>query len=61
MKNDLVRLAILLSVLLLIMFPFAGFAPLLLLLFVALCGWAFQLFMTIVGATVGAKDSASAD
>ena len=51
MKNDLVRLAILLSILLFIAFPFAGLAPLTLLLFVAVCGWAFHLFGTIIGAT----------
>ncbi len=51
MKNDWFRLAILLSILLLVVFPFAGLAPLTLLLFVAVCGWAFQLFGTIIGAT----------
>ncbi len=51
MNNDLTRLAILLSVLLLIAFPFAGFAPLLLLLFAAVFGWAVQLATTIIGAT----------
>ncbi|MGB3296847.1 MAG: hypothetical protein WBA76_01165 [Phormidesmis sp.] len=51
MKNDWVRLAILLSILLLAVFPFAGLAPLTLLVFVAVCGWAFQLFGTIIGAT----------
>lgn len=56
MKNDLVRLAILLSVLLFMAFPFAGFAPLTLLLFVAVCGWAFQLFGTVIGATEPADE-----
>ncbi len=56
MKNDLVRLAILLSVLLFMVFPFAGFAPLTLLLFVAVCGWAFQLFGTVIGATEPADE-----
>ena len=58
MKNDLVRLSILLSILLLIVFPFAGFAPLTLLLFVGVCGWAFQLFGTIVGATDSSDERA---
>ncbi|KPQ32906.1 MAG: Chloroplast import component protein (Tic20) [Phormidesmis priestleyi Ana] len=61
MNNDFVRLAILLSVLLLIVFPFAGLAPLALLLFVALCGWAFQLVSTIIGATEGATEPSEAD
>ncbi len=51
MNNDLTRLAILLSILLLFAFPFAGFAPLLLLLFAALFGWAVQLATTIISAT----------
>ncbi|MEL6471688.1 MAG: hypothetical protein AAFQ74_18340 [Cyanobacteria bacterium J06623_4] len=51
MNNDWVRLAILLSILLLIAFPFAGLAPLTLLFFVAVCGWAFQLASTIIDAT----------
>ncbi len=51
MDNDWVRLTILLSVLLLIAFPFAGLAPLTLLFFAAVCGWAFQLASTIIGAT----------
>jgi hypothetical protein len=50
-KNDWARLAILLSVLFLLAFPFAGLAPLTLLLFVALCGWVFQLFTTVMTAT----------
>lgn len=51
MDNNWVRLTILLSVLLLIAFPFAGLAPLTLLFFAAVCGWAFQLASTIIGAT----------
>ena len=51
MSNNLVRLTILLSVLLLIAFPFAGLAPLTLLFFAAVCGWAFQLANTIITAT----------
>lgn len=51
MNNDIVRLAILLSVLLLIAFPFAGLAPLIVLFFIAVCGWAFQLANTIITAT----------
>lgn len=51
MNNDLVRLTILLSVLLLIAFPFAGLAPLIILFFIAVCGWAFQLANTIITAT----------
>ncbi len=58
MNNDWVRLAILLSVLLLLVFPFAGLAPIALLLFIGVCGWAFQLAGTIIGATdSGATDS----
>ena len=51
MKSDLSKLVILLSVFLLIAFPFAGLAPLMLLLFVAVCGWAFRLGTTIFAAT----------
>ncbi|NJM96024.1 MAG: hypothetical protein HC800_01330 [Phormidesmis sp. RL_2_1] len=50
MNNDLVRVVILLCILLVIAFPFAGLAPLTLLLLVALCGWAFQLVTTIIDA-----------
>jgi hypothetical protein len=56
-ENDWVRLAILLSVLLLLVFPFAGLAPLALLLAVAVCGWLFQLLETIFVAN-DAKDAA---
>lgn len=55
MKNDWVRLAILMSVLLLLVFPFAGLAPLTLLLAVAVCGWIFQLLETIFVATDSAE------
>ena len=48
MDNGWIRLAILLSILLLIAFPFAGLAPLTLLLGVAVCGWIFQLVNTII-------------
>ncbi|MGB3570700.1 MAG: hypothetical protein WA783_15685 [Phormidesmis sp.] len=51
MNNDWVRLTILLSILLLIVFPFAGLAPLTLLFFAAVCGWAFRIAGTIIGAT----------
>jgi hypothetical protein len=51
MNSNWVRLTILMSVLLLLVFPFAGLAPLTLLLFAALCGWAFQLATVIIGAT----------
>jgi hypothetical protein len=51
MNNDWVKLSILLSILLLIAFPFAGLAPLLLLFFVAVLGWAFRLASTIITAT----------
>ncbi|MGC1308050.1 MAG: hypothetical protein WA885_12550 [Phormidesmis sp.] len=51
MNNDWVRLTILLSVLLLMIFPFAGLAPLMLLFFAVVVGWAFQLASTIIGAT----------
>lgn len=50
MNNDIVRLAILLSILFLIAFPFAGLAPLTLLLFAAILGWAIQMANTIMGA-----------
>ena len=55
MKNDVVRLAVLLSILFLIAFPFAGLAPLMLLLFVAVLGWAGQMANTIIGATKTAE------
>ncbi|MEL6556073.1 MAG: hypothetical protein AAFQ63_21820 [Cyanobacteria bacterium J06621_11] len=51
MNNDWVRLAILLSILLLIAFPFAGLAPLSLLFFVAVAGWISRLLGTIIAAT----------
>lgn len=51
MNSDLGRLIIILSILLLIIFPFAGLAPLTLLFFVAVCGWGVRLFGTIVSAT----------
>ena len=55
MDNSWVRLIILLSGLLLVVFPFAGLAPLTLLFFVAVAGWAFQLANTIITAT-GSED-----
>jgi len=51
MKSDWSKLAILLSILLLIAFPFAGLAPLTLLLFVGVLGWGFRLVTTIFSAT----------
>ena len=51
MNNSWVRLVILLSALLLLVFPFAGLAPLTLLFFAAVAGWAFQLASTIITAT----------
>lgn len=51
MNNSWVRLIILLSGLLLLVFPFAGLAPLTLLFFAAVAGWAFQLASTIITAT----------
>ncbi|MEM9151036.1 MAG: hypothetical protein AAGB19_11350 [Cyanobacteria bacterium P01_F01_bin.3] len=50
MNSDLGRLAILLSILLLIAFPFFGFAPLTLLFFVGVAGWGFRLVTTIIAA-----------
>ena len=49
MKNNWVRLTVLLTFLLLIVFPFAGLAPLTLLIFVGLLGWALKLMGTIIG------------
>lgn len=51
MNNDFMRLAVLLSILLLIVFPFAGLAPLLLIVFAAVFGWMLQLAGTVIGAT----------
>ncbi|MEO1394012.1 MAG: hypothetical protein AAFV90_13975 [Cyanobacteria bacterium J06634_5] len=51
MNNPIARLCLLLSILFLAVFPFAGLAPLTLVLFVAICGWAFQLASTIISAT----------
>ncbi len=51
MNNDFVRLVILLSVLLMLVFPFAGLAPLTLILFAAIIGWMFQMAGTVIGAT----------
>ncbi|MEO0770393.1 MAG: hypothetical protein AAFY72_13360 [Cyanobacteria bacterium J06649_4] len=51
MENNWVRLAILLSILLLIVFPFAGLAPLTLLFLVAVLGWAVRLANTVIEAT----------
>lgn len=51
MNSDFGRLVIILSVLLLMIFPFAGLAPLSLLVFVAVCGWGARLFSTVIGAT----------
>ncbi|MEO0518118.1 MAG: hypothetical protein AAF171_12565 [Cyanobacteria bacterium P01_A01_bin.116] len=51
MNNPIARLCLLLSILFLAVFPFAGLAPLTLVLFVAVCGWAFQLASTIISAT----------
>ena len=56
MNSDWIRLTILLTILLLIAFPFAGLAPLTLLFFVAVGGWAVQLASTIIGATDGATE-----
>jgi fatty acid desaturase len=58
--NNWVRLAILLSVLLLLAFPFAGLAPLILLLIVGICGWIFRLIETIVNAQEANKDDSVA-
>ncbi|MEM9091276.1 MAG: hypothetical protein AAGC93_21360 [Cyanobacteria bacterium P01_F01_bin.53] len=44
MDNNWVRLVILLSIFLLIAFPFVGLAPLTFLAFVAFCGLAFRLW-----------------
>ncbi|MBE9078232.1 hypothetical protein IQ241_13175 [Romeria aff. gracilis LEGE 07310] len=52
MQNSWVKLALLLSLLLLVVFPLAGLAPLMLLLFVALCGLVFQLLVSI---TIGGQ------
>jgi len=51
MNSDFGRLVIILSILLLLIFPFAGLAPLTLLFFVAVCGWGVRLFSIVVGAT----------
>lgn len=51
MNNDWVRLAIILSILLLIAFPFAGLAPLTLLFAVGVVGWGARLLETIISAT----------
>lgn len=51
MSSDFGRLVIILSVLLLMVFPFAGLAPLSLLVFVAVFGWGVRLFSTVIGAT----------
>jgi TM2 domain-containing membrane protein YozV len=58
--NNWVRLAILLSVLLLLAFPFAGLAPLTLLLVVGICGWIFRLIETIVNAKEADKNDSVA-
>jgi hypothetical protein len=51
MNSDFGRLVIILSILLLLVFPFAGLAPLTLLVFVGVCGWGVRLFSTVIGAT----------
>lgn len=51
MKSDLSKLAILLSIILLIAFPFAGLAPLSLLLSVAVAGWIYRVGTTVLAAT----------
>ncbi len=51
MNNEWVRLTVLLTLLLLVVFPFAGLAPLTLLFFVGICGWAFRIAGTIISAT----------
>ena len=56
MNNDWVRLSILLSVFLLLLFPFAGLAPLTLLFFIAVLGWAVRLANTVIDATAS-KDA----
>ncbi|MGB7085656.1 MAG: hypothetical protein WBD47_08880 [Phormidesmis sp.] len=61
MSNNWVRLTVLLSVLLLMVFPFAGLAPLTLLLFVGICGWVFQLVSTILGANDSSDTERSLD
>jgi predicted MFS family arabinose efflux permease len=58
--NNWVRLVILLSVLLLLAFPFAGLAPLTLLLVVGICGWIFRLIETIVNAKAADKNDSVA-
>ncbi len=51
MNNDFIRLAILLSVLTMLVFPFAGLAPLTLILFAAVVGWMAQMAGIVIGAT----------
>ena len=51
MNNNFVRLAILLSFLFMLVFPFAGLAPLTLVLFAAVIGWMFQMAGIVIGAT----------
>lgn len=55
MNNDWARLAILLSIFLLILFPFVGLAPLTVLFLVGVLGWAVQLARTVISATESAE------
>ena len=49
MQNPLTRLVLLLGILLLILFPFAGLAPLLVLVLIGLAGMIFQLVGEVLG------------
>ncbi|MEL6937599.1 MAG: hypothetical protein AAFO84_00225 [Cyanobacteria bacterium J06598_1] len=55
MKSDIGKLIIMLSILFLIAFPFAGLAPLTLLFLVGVCGWGFRLATTVISATDSAE------
>ena len=55
MNNDWARLAILLSIFLLILFPFVGLAPLTVLFLVGVLCWAVQLARTGISASESAE------
>ncbi|MEO0757637.1 MAG: hypothetical protein AAFY78_12275 [Cyanobacteria bacterium J06648_16] len=57
MQNPLTRLALLLGILLLILFPFAGLAPLLALVVIGLAGMIFQLAGEVLGNSAPSEDS----
>ncbi|MEO1589734.1 MAG: hypothetical protein AAFU71_00435 [Cyanobacteria bacterium J06632_22] len=57
MQNPMTRLALLLGILLLILFPFAGLVPLLVVLLIGLAGMIFELAGEVLGKLPASEES----